>query len=92
MVSDNNEAQHVSLDSFQIEQKKILFKVDVEGGESLVLKGMPALLNNNYCYLIIETHSKQSEKNCVDFLSRYKYTSRIIKNAWWRFLWLNDVH
>lgn len=84
-VSNKTNDRQISLDTFKIKDKA-LFKVDVEGAELLVLEGISNLLQNNDCWLIIETHSKQLEKDCINFLSRNKYQTRIIKNAWWRLI------
>ncbi len=83
-VSDKNDELQISPDSFGIKDSKVLIKVDVEGAEAIVLNGMSDLLKKNECRLIIETHSVQLEKHCIDFLGRHGYYTRIIKNAWWR--------
>lgn len=85
-VSDINDEQNITLDSFEIKAQKILIKVDVEGGELTVLKGAVRLLQENDCYLIVETHSRQLEEACIDFLTSHNYSAKIIKNAWWRLL------
>ena len=85
-VTDINDEQHISLDSFPIKAKSILVKVDVEGDELTVLKGAGNFLKENDCYLIIETHSKQLEEGCIDFLHKNNYAVKIVKNAWWRLL------
>jgi hypothetical protein len=57
-------------------------KVDVDGGERLVLESLthvPALL--------IETHSADIEGECLAFLGGRGYVCRVIENAWWRPLW-----
>jgi hypothetical protein len=35
---------------------------------------------------VIETHSAQLEKDCVDLLSTYGFRTQIVKQAWWRCL------
>jgi hypothetical protein len=84
-VSGINDDNHISLDHFDINDKA-LFKIDVEGAERWVLEGMKNLLENYDCYLIIETHSEQLEKDCIHFLQENKYQTLIIKNAWWRLI------
>ncbi len=85
-VSNTNDKQQLSLDSFDIKNNKLLIKVDVEGRELTVLQGATQLLKNNNCFLLIETHSLQLEKDCTGFLMQHGYNTKIIKNAWWRFL------
>lgn len=85
VFSADNETQ-ISLNSFGIKEKKVLIKVDVEGREMNVLRGADYLLKNNECFLLIETHSKQLEKDCIAFLNEHYYQIRVIKNAWWRFI------
>ena len=85
-VSDANDGQHISLDNFSIKTNTILIKVDVEGDELKVLKGAENFLRENDCYLIIETHSEQLEEDCIQWLNKLTYSTKIIKNAWWRFL------
>ncbi|HVX51513.1 MAG TPA: FkbM family methyltransferase [Chitinophagaceae bacterium] len=84
-VSDKNDEWQISPDSLHIKNNKVLIKVDVEGAESVVLRGMNHLLKENDCWLIIETHSKQLEKDCMSFLTQHGYHTKIINNAWWRF-------
>ena len=84
-VSNTNDEQQISLDSFDIRNDKVLIKADVEGRELNVLRGAVQLLRNNKCFLLVETHSVQLERDCVDFLLQLGYHTKIIKNAWWRF-------
>lgn len=92
IVSDKNDDAHICLDNFKIKLDSFkikitaLFKIDVEGGELMVLGGMHDTLINCNCYLIIETHSRQLERDCINFLLQKKYQTRIIKNAWWRII------
>lgn len=75
----------VTLDSLQIDRNKYGFiKIDVDGFEMSVLKSGESLLSEGKLYLLIETHSKQIEKECEEFLKEKGYICRIIKNAWWR--------
>lgn len=55
--------------------KKIptLIKIDVEGDELKVLNGAKKALKKYPLKLILETHSKQLEKDCLDFLFKLKY-------------------
>jgi hypothetical protein len=83
-LADGNAGQEISGISPAIGNNKTLIKIDVEGAELLALKALSGLLKENECWLIIETHSAQLEKDCIDFLTKYNYNTRVIKNAWWR--------
>jgi len=84
-VSDTHDEFHIAGDSFDISNSTVLIKIDVEGAESVALRGMKKLLSQNECFLLIETHSLQLETDCMHFLQEQHYTVNIIKNAWWRF-------
>ena len=64
--------------------KKGFIKIDVEGAELDVLKSGNSILNNENVNLLIETHSKDLENDCVNFLENLNFNIKIIKNAWWR--------
>ena len=61
-----------------------MIKIDVEGAELDVLKSGNSILNNENVNLLIETHSKDLENDCVNFLENLNFNIKIIKNAWWR--------
>lgn len=63
----------------------ILLKIDVDGGEIDVLEGGRQLLARD-CRLIVETHSTELEKGCIQRLESMGYSCRIIGNAWYRAL------
>jgi precorrin-6B methylase 2 len=63
-----------------------LLKVDVDGGELDVLQSAEKTLKVHAAYLIVETHSPELERDCVQFLSRFGYSSRVVKNAWYRWV------
>lgn len=89
-VSDRDDANHVSVDSFGLSGQKLFFKIDVDGGEMDVLKGMERTIAGNSCRFIVETHTAQLEKDCIAFLKEKKYSVRIIRNAGWRVLLPED--
>ena len=59
-----------SLDFFFNKTKKAptLMKIDIEGDEKKALQGAKKILNVYKPRLILETHSKELEKDCLDFL------------------------
>lgn len=67
------------------EATNIFIKIDVECAEVGVLKSANNLLNQKSCSLLVETHSLQLEKDCINYLAKLGYGCKIIKNAWWRF-------
>ena len=83
-VSDINDEKNISVDTFNIKNSTVLFKIDVEGAELKVLEGITGMLENNNCSLIIETHAKQLEIDCIEFLRKKGYRFKIIEQAWWR--------
>jgi hypothetical protein len=84
-VSDKDDSNHLKLDSiFNESGKNLLFKIDVDGGELDVLKGMVETIKNNSCYFIIETHSQQLERDCIDFLQEKGFKTKIIDTGWYR--------
>ena len=62
----------------------IFLKIDVDGGELNVLQGVVNTLRERQCMLIVETHSKELEVGCTNYLDQLGYTTQIIRNAWWR--------
>lgn len=84
-VSDKNDAQNISIDKLYTEKgKTLLFKIDVDGGEMDVLNGMTETIKNNKCLFVIETHSKQLELDCIQFLEKLGYSTKIIDQGWYR--------
>jgi len=60
------------------------FLVDVDGGEFELLNSCGSDFDHTAAIWLIETHTKELEDNCVDFLRKRNYEVSIIKNAWWR--------
>jgi hypothetical protein len=87
-VSDTTTDKTVSIDdilrSKRMEKSRLLFKIDVDGGELLVLNGIRSTLQNSNCKLIIETHSLELEASCMSYLNDLGYKTTIVDNAWWR--------
>lgn len=61
-----------------------LIKVDIDGGESDLLRGASACLGLPAIRWIIEVHSKALERDCLRVLKDAGYHVRIVHNAWWR--------
>ncbi|UCC94664.1 MAG: FkbM family methyltransferase [Candidatus Omnitrophota bacterium] len=59
-------------------------KIDAEYNEVDILKGSPKLLDLPQINWLIETHSKQLERQCVEIFSRLGYSTVIVHHAWWR--------
>lgn len=80
------DSTHVSLDSLDVDKDSFGFiKVDVDGYEVDVLKSGERLFGHGNVGLLLETHSKELEEECVDWLECRGYVVEVIKNAWWRF-------
>jgi glycosyltransferase involved in cell wall biosynthesis len=86
----NGAIHHIQIDD-AVETGKViapdLVKIDVEGSELLVLRGMREVLDHYRPVLILETHSADLEEDCISFLASSGYKTSIIKNAPWRILW-----
>ncbi len=77
---------HTRLDKLlSTAEEPVLIKIDVEGAELDVLESGRNILERKVTQLIVETHSLDLEKRCIEFLARLGYQSRIIGQAWWRF-------
>ncbi|MGC1188530.1 MAG: FkbM family methyltransferase [Candidatus Acidiferrales bacterium] len=61
-----------------------LVKVDIDGGESDLLKGASRCLSLPGVRWIIEVHSKALEQDCLRVLNETGYHVEIVHNAWWR--------
>lgn len=77
----------VALDSLDVPANGSCFvKIDVEGFESSVLRSAQKLLAGPDVRLIIETHSADQERECLDILRRQKFQTKIADQGWWRVL------
>lgn len=84
-VADVTEGDKIALDELLKNTKGDIFiKIDVDGGELHVLKGVQKVLRERNCKIIVETHSKQLEEDCTAYLQQQGYKTKIIPNAWWR--------
>ncbi len=67
-------------------QMPCFIKMDVDGAEGEILKGARKLNGLDGIRWLIETHSKELERECVEQLRAAGFETRIIRNAWWRVL------
>jgi hypothetical protein len=63
-----------------------LIKIDVDGAEMDVLRSGLGFLKGGAATLLVETHSKALERECIAFLEEHDYQCRIIPNSWWRLI------
>lgn len=74
----------IALDDFKNEGKisaPDVVKIDVEGAELLVLKGMAKILKEFRPLLFLSTHSREIYSLCLNFLKPLGYNSEIIEQT-----------
>ena len=54
-------------------------KIDVEGGEIEVLKGLKNLISSTRPRLLVATHNPECHEYVIDFLKEHKYTFEILE-------------
>lgn len=64
-----------NLDFYFKKTKKVpsIIKIDVEGDEFKILIGSKEIIKRFRPKIILETHSKELERNCLNFLSKLNY-------------------
>ena len=86
-VANHDDHDHCTLDSLAVDlEGPCVVKIDIEGGEREVLKGAEKLLDRRDVSWVIETHSAELEKECVQVLTSKGLATKIIKDAWWRLI------
>jgi len=76
---------YVALDSMDLDRKRRGFiKIDVEGYELEVLRSGESLFSDGNVDVLLETHSKELEAECVEWFRARRYELKVIRNAWWR--------
>jgi FkbM family methyltransferase len=76
-----------ALDALELDRGRNGFvKIDVDGSEVDVLKSGERLLREGRVDVLVETHSADLERECVDYLAAHGYACHIIDNAPWRLL------
>ena len=84
-AGDHEDCDHCTLDSITANLPgPCVVKLDVDGGEALVLKGAEKFLDRKDVSWIIETHSLELERECERLLQSKGFITSIVKNAWWR--------
>ncbi|HEX7997136.1 MAG TPA: hypothetical protein VF528_01870 [Pyrinomonadaceae bacterium] len=66
--------------------KPVFLKVDIDGGEVELLRSAEGCDHLSDLRWLIETHSKELEAGCIEWLEAHGYQTRIIYNAPWRVL------
>ncbi|QSR88584.1 FkbM family methyltransferase [Methylacidiphilum caldifontis] len=85
-IGNNRCNDEIALDSLLNKaNERVFLKIDVDGYELNVLHSGRNIIKSGNLDILIETHSKQLENECIKFLSTYGYKLSIIKNGWWRF-------
>jgi hypothetical protein len=75
----------VTLDSYIDRiQFPCLIKVDIDGGEVLLLDGARQLLVSPGVRWIVEVHSPTLQDECLQIFQRANYRTIVVRNAWWR--------
>jgi hypothetical protein len=84
-VGTKKDARHVELDQLDVSREVGgLIKIDVDGLELDVLQTGKSLFSEGKVDLLVETHSFELEKSCIEWLQVRGYNCKIIKNARWR--------
>jgi hypothetical protein len=80
-------AEYVEIDQLGISHAlRGLIKIDVDGAELDVLQSGKQLFSEGRSDVLVETHSAELERACVEWLRVRGYTCKVIENAWWRFV------
>jgi hypothetical protein len=78
----------IRLDEIKVDLRESgCIKIDVDGSELDVLKSGVSLLSLAAdLTILLETHSKDLEDNCKQYLECCGFQTNVIPNAWWRFV------
>ena len=83
-VGTKKDADHIELDQLDISRVvRGLIKIDVDALELDVLQSGKNLFSEGKVDLLMEKHSFELEKSCIEWLQVRGYNCNIIKNAWW---------
>lgn len=77
-VTDNNDANNVTLDAFFADKKIDVIKADIEGAEPKMLKGGAQVLskNKNLRISVAVYHRENDAKDCKEILDKAGYTTK----------------
>jgi precorrin-6B methylase 2 len=76
-----------ALDDLDVDPSRPGFvKIDVDGDEFDVLQSGTKMMSKQAAHFLVETHSIDLERKCIDLLQTYGYRITIIPNAAWRVL------
>lgn len=75
---------HMKLDDLTVSDGPCLIKIDTEGAERDILNSAHKFLAKRNSRWIIETHSKELEKDCENILQKHGFKTQILGPAWWR--------
>lgn len=64
----------------------IFLKIDIDGGELDALSSGLGTLSAKKCLLIVETHSQELERECIELLKGIGYRVKVIPTGWYRTL------
>jgi hypothetical protein len=82
-------ATYIASERFPLDQLQAVIvppcciKMDVDGGETSILRSARRILAMPQIRWIIETHSAELEKECCDIFDQAGYRTVIIPNAFW---------
>jgi hypothetical protein len=81
------EENHLLLDSLEVPRhQRGLIKVDADFAELSILTSGERLLAEGKPLLLVETHSAALERDCCAYLHQLGYSTKVVPNAWWRFM------
>ena len=82
-----SQENQIPLDLLEVPRDKRGFiKLDADFAELNILHSGERLLVEAKPYLLIETHSAELEHDCVCYLEKLGYQTKIVPNAWWRMI------
>lgn len=58
-------------------------KIDIEGAEADALRGAERILSGCKPSLLVETHGKDTEEQCLEILARHAYSVEIVNQRSW---------
>jgi precorrin-6B methylase 2 len=80
-VGDGSDATTISVDATMRERALPLpdvVKIDVEGAEVQVLRGMEETLRNGRPRIVLEVHSEELERQCAQMLQGWGYGTEVV--------------